>query len=103
MWGKEGGSNQHFGALEVVEGNDPKYIYGQSFGYGDILEKGKIPGEKIYPNFEGHSILAVIVHKQCLGTTLPFIITRTEANWIYISPILLSAKVFVFSASSATT
>ena len=30
MWGKEGGSNQHFGALEVVEGNDPKYIYGQS-------------------------------------------------------------------------
>ena len=56
MWGKEGGSNQHFGALEVVEGNDPKYIYGQSFGYGDILEKGKIPGEKIYPNFEAGEI-----------------------------------------------
>ncbi len=39
MWGYEGGSNKHYGALEVVEGNDPKYIYGQSFGYGDILEK----------------------------------------------------------------
>ena len=41
MWGYNGGSNEHYGALEVVEGDDPKYIYGQSFGYGDILEKGK--------------------------------------------------------------
>ena len=36
---RDSGSNEHYGALEVVEGNDPKYIYGQSFGYGDILEK----------------------------------------------------------------
>ena len=38
-------------------------------------------------NLDPHSILAVIVHKQCLCTTLAFIITRTEADWIYISPI----------------
>lgn len=52
MWGSEGGSNDHYGALEVIEGNDPRYIYGQSFGYGDILEKGKIPNNMEYPNFE---------------------------------------------------
>ena len=56
MWGYEGGSNKHYGALEVVEGNDPKYIYGQSFGYGDILEKGKIPNNMVYPNFESGEI-----------------------------------------------
>lgn len=56
MWGYEGGSNEHYGALEVVEGNDPKYIYGQSFGYGDILEKGKIPNNMVYPNFEAGEI-----------------------------------------------
>ena len=56
MWGYEGGSNEHYGALEVVEGNDPKYIYGQSFGYGDILEKGKIPNNMVYPNFESGEI-----------------------------------------------
>ncbi len=56
MWGYEGGSNKHYGALEVVEGNDPKYIYGQSFGYGDILEKGKIPKNMVYPNFESGEI-----------------------------------------------
>ncbi len=48
MWGYNGGSNEHYGALEVVEGDDPKYIYGQSFGYGDILEKGKIPNNMVY-------------------------------------------------------
>ena len=47
---------EHYGALEVVEGNDPKYIYGQSFGYGDILEKGKIPNNMVYPNFEAGEI-----------------------------------------------
>lgn len=52
MWGYEGGSNKHYGALEVVEGNDPKY----SFGYGDILEKGKIPNNMVYPNFESGEI-----------------------------------------------
>ena len=56
MWGYEGGSNKHYGALEVVEGNNPKYIYGQSFGYGDILEKGKIPNNMVYPNFESGEI-----------------------------------------------
>lgn len=56
MWGYEGGSNKHYGALEVVEGNDPKYIYGQSFGYGDILEKGKIPNNMVYPNFKSGEI-----------------------------------------------
>lgn len=56
MWGYEGGSNKHYGALEVVEGNDPKYIYGQSFGYGDILEKGKIPNNMVYQNFESGEI-----------------------------------------------
>lgn len=56
MWGFEGGNNDHYGALEVVEGNDPKYIYGQSFGYGDILEKGKIPNNMIYPNFEAGQV-----------------------------------------------
>ena len=56
LWGYEGGSNKHYGALEVVEGNDPKYIYGQSFGYGDILEKGKIPNNMVYPNFESGEI-----------------------------------------------
>lgn len=56
MWGYEGGSNKHYGALEVVEGNDPKYIYDQSFGYGDILEKGKIPNNMVYPNFESGEI-----------------------------------------------
>lgn len=56
MWGYEGGSNKHYGALEVVEGNDPKYIYGQSFGYGDILEKGKIPNNMVYPNFDSGEI-----------------------------------------------
>ena len=56
MWGYEGGSNKHYGALEVVEGDDPKYIYGQSFGYGDILEKGKIPNNMVYPNFEAGEI-----------------------------------------------
>ena len=56
MWGYEGGSNKHYGALEVVEGDDPKYIYGQSFGYGDILEKGKIPNNMVYPNFESGEI-----------------------------------------------
>ena len=56
MWGYEGGSNKHYGALEVVEGNDPKYIYGPSFGYGDILEKGKIPNNMVYPNFESGEI-----------------------------------------------
>ena len=56
MWGYNGGSNEHYGALEVVEGDDPKYIYGQSFGYGDILEKGKIPNNMVYPNFEAGEI-----------------------------------------------
>ena len=56
MWGYEGGSNKHYGALEVVEGNDPKYIYGQSFGYGDIFVKGKIPNNMVYPNFESGEI-----------------------------------------------
>lgn len=56
MWGFEGGSDDHYGALEVVEGNDPRYIYGQSFGYGDILEKGKIPNNMEYPNFEAGKI-----------------------------------------------
>ena len=42
--------------MEVVEGDDPKYIYGQSFGYGDILEKGKIPNNMVYPNFEAGEI-----------------------------------------------
>lgn len=56
MWGFEGGNNDHYGALEVVEGNDPKYIYGQSFSYGDILEKGKIPNNMIYPNFEAGQV-----------------------------------------------
>lgn len=52
MWGASAGSNEHYGALEVIEGDDPRYIYGQSFGYGDILEKGKLPENMIYPNFE---------------------------------------------------
>lgn len=56
MWGFEGGTDKHYGALEVVEGDDPKYIYGKSFGYGDILEKGKIPTNKVYPNFEAGEI-----------------------------------------------
>ena len=70
MWGYEGGSNEHYGALEVVEGNDPKYIYGQSFGYGDILEKGKIPNnmfiqtlrlEKLIKRERGQAQLKVIL------------------------------------------
>ncbi len=56
MWGFEGGSDDHYGALEVIEGNDPRYIYGKSFGYGDILEKGKIPNNMEYPNFEAGKI-----------------------------------------------
>ncbi len=56
MWGFEGGNNDHYGALEVIEGNDPRYIYGQSFGYGDVMEKGKIPNNMVYPNFEAGQI-----------------------------------------------
>ena len=56
MWGKTAGSDEHHGALEVIEGDDPRYIYGQSFGYGDILEKGKIPENMIYPNFTAGQI-----------------------------------------------
>lgn len=56
MWGYDAGSNEHHGALEVVEGDDPNYVYGQSFGYGDILEKGKIPNNMEYPNFEAGAI-----------------------------------------------
>ena len=38
----------HGELLEVVEGNDPKYIYGQSFGYyGDMLENRKIPNNMV--------------------------------------------------------
>ena len=57
MWGYEGGSNKHYGALEVVEGNDPKYIYGQSFGYGDILEKGKIPNNMVYQTLNPEKLI----------------------------------------------
>lgn len=56
MWGSKAGSEEHYGALEVVEGNDPNYVYGQSFGYGDILEKGKIPSDMTYPNFEAGQV-----------------------------------------------
>lgn len=53
MWGNnDENTNVHYGALEVVEENDPNYVYGKSFGYGDISEKGKITKDKKYPNFE---------------------------------------------------
>lgn len=91
MWGFEGGSNDHYGALEVVEGDDPKYIYGQSFGYGDILEKGKIPNNMVYPNFEAGQInpegnWAGIIEADTLDSNLIRIGQQYKSNgdlWYY--------------------
>src|SRR4051794_21404023 len=39
-------------------------------------------------------VLTVVIHHQGFGDALAFVITRPESDWIYVSPIGLSLRMF---------